>query len=411
MKKKIRTPTTLAIVLVIAIVAIAGGYFAMKGVPTPTYTLTTHVYPPGSGSVSPSSGTYEQGTSVTLTASPAPSYAFDYWSGDASGTSSTTTIIINSDKDVTANFKKITYTLTTRISPLGSGSVSPSSGTYKQGTSLTLTATTTSGYLFDHWGGDAFGTSPSVTITMNSDKDVTAYFKEEIVDGKILDMMCPSSVEGITPFMISVEVQNTGNVESNFEVELSALDLEIVSRPTSKIIAPGKLKAFEFTARPIYTGQPEVSTTLHFNVVADGRIVDSRSWILKIFMPKLEFTVFEIEPVTEWFGRWWVFKLDLELTNLGKASATNVWIKATLLEGVTIADEDSAYIEYLGPGSFYSTTLTLDYAAFHTYRISIEGRCYEGSYDLRKSDEFMAYPDLGTLQSILSALSWIITFI
>lgn len=235
--------------------------------------------------------------------------------------------------------------------------------------------------------------------------------KVEVVDGKILDIMSPSSVEGIGPFTISVEVQNMGNVESNFEVELSAPDLEIVSRPTSKIIAPDKLKAFEFTAQPLYTGQPEVSTTLHFDVVADGAIVDSRSWILKIFMPKLEFTAFEKTSVTEWFGRWWVFKLDLELSNLGRASASDVWIKATLLEGVTIADEDSAYIEYLGPGSSYPITLTLDYAAFHTYRISIEGRCYEGSYDIRKSDEFMAYPDLGTMRSILSALSWVVTLI
>jgi hypothetical protein len=235
--------------------------------------------------------------------------------------------------------------------------------------------------------------------------------KAEVVDGKILDIMCPSSVEGRGPFTISIEVQNTGNVESNFEVELSAPDLEIVSRPTSKSIAPDKLEAFEFTARPLYTGQPDVSTTLHFNVVVDGAIVDSRSWILRIFMPKLEFTNFRITPATEWFGRWWVFSLDLELKNLGRASATGVQIRATLLEGATAADEDSTYIEYLGSGSSYPITLTLDYAAFHTYRISIEGRCYEGSYDTRKSDEFMALPDLGTMQSILSALGWIITLI
>jgi hypothetical protein len=69
-----------------------------------------------------------------------------------------------------------TYTLTTSVGPSGSGSVSPSSGTYDVGTSVPLTATPASGYSFSHWGGDASGTSTSVTITMNSDKDVTAYF-------------------------------------------------------------------------------------------------------------------------------------------------------------------------------------------------------------------------------------------
>ena len=69
-----------------------------------------------------------------------------------------------------------TYTLTPSVNPSGSGSVSPSSGTYDAGTSVTLTATPASGYSFSHWGGDASGTSASVSITMNSDKDLIAYF-------------------------------------------------------------------------------------------------------------------------------------------------------------------------------------------------------------------------------------------
>jgi uncharacterized repeat protein (TIGR02543 family) len=68
------------------------------------------------------------------------------------------------------------YTLTTSVNPPGSGSVSPSSGTYSAGTSVTLIATPASGYVFNHWGGDASGTSTSITITMDSNKDVVAYF-------------------------------------------------------------------------------------------------------------------------------------------------------------------------------------------------------------------------------------------
>ena len=70
-----------------------------------------------------------------------------------------------------------TYTLTTNISPSGAGSVSPSGGEYESGHQVTLTASPVSGYTFDYWGGAASGSSNTVTITMNSDKTITAYFE------------------------------------------------------------------------------------------------------------------------------------------------------------------------------------------------------------------------------------------
>jgi len=72
-----------------------------------TYTLSVSVSPSGAGSVSPSGGEYESGVQVTLTANPASGYAFDYWSGAASGTASTITITMDSNKNLTANFKTI----------------------------------------------------------------------------------------------------------------------------------------------------------------------------------------------------------------------------------------------------------------------------------------------------------------
>jgi len=70
-----------------------------------------------------------------------------------------------------------TYALTTRVDPPGAGSISPSGGKYESGIQITLTATPTSGYTFDYWAGSASGTSPTVTITMDSDKSLTAHFK------------------------------------------------------------------------------------------------------------------------------------------------------------------------------------------------------------------------------------------
>ncbi|MBI4188444.1 MAG: hypothetical protein HY529_04465 [Chloroflexi bacterium] len=141
------------------------------------FTLTTSVNPAGSGSVSPASGTFDDGTAVTLTAIAISGYRFDHWEGAASGNVSAVTMTMNSNKNVTAVFKNV-FTLTTSVNPAGGGSISPASGTFDDGTAVTLTAIAASGFRFDHWEGAASGNVSAVTITMNSNKSVTAVFKK-----------------------------------------------------------------------------------------------------------------------------------------------------------------------------------------------------------------------------------------
>jgi len=148
---------------------------------TKTYTLTVNVSPAGGGFVTPSGGDFDDGTVVTLMATPASGYNFAYWSGSVSGTNSAVTLVMDADKSVIAFFEAVPeYTLTVNISPSGTGSVSPSGGQFVDGTVVTLTATPASGYLFDYWGGAASGSSPTTTVTMNSNASVTAYFVPSI---------------------------------------------------------------------------------------------------------------------------------------------------------------------------------------------------------------------------------------
>jgi len=71
-----------------------------------------------------------------------------------------------------------TYSISTSAIPAGGGSISrsPDNETYESGTPVTLTAIPASGYIFDGWDS-APGSLPTLEITMNSDKHVTAYFK------------------------------------------------------------------------------------------------------------------------------------------------------------------------------------------------------------------------------------------
>ena len=71
-----------------------------------------------------------------------------------------------------------TYNLTISIN--GQGTINPSEGIYEHdsGTQVSINVSPISGWDFDHWSGDATGTSPTIVITMNSDKNVTAYFDD-----------------------------------------------------------------------------------------------------------------------------------------------------------------------------------------------------------------------------------------
>ncbi len=151
---------------------------AGSGTPLESYTLT--VNSTTGGAVSPTGGTYTVGTVVNLTATADAGYVFAGWSGDASGTSASTSVTMDANKSVTASFEPAPtnqYTLTVNVD--GSGTVAPTGGTYEAGTVVALVATAAAGNVFEGWSGDASGTSTTATVTMNEDKTVTATFIPE----------------------------------------------------------------------------------------------------------------------------------------------------------------------------------------------------------------------------------------
>jgi len=171
----------------------------ISNVPVTQYTLTVTKSGTGSGTVtsnpsgidcgSDCSQTYNQGTSVTLTATPASGSTFGGWSGDADCSDGVVTMDANKDCTATFNPEVVEYTLTVTESGTGSGTVtsSPSgidcgsdcSESYIQGTSVILTATAASGSTFTGWsGGECSGTG-TCTVTMNTAMSVTATFDLE----------------------------------------------------------------------------------------------------------------------------------------------------------------------------------------------------------------------------------------
>ncbi|MBA7625615.1 hypothetical protein ES703_33047 [subsurface metagenome] len=142
------------------------------------YTLTIATAGAGTTSPSPGTYTYDEDTGVSITAIPNSGYEFDGWSGDATGTTNPITISMDSDKSITANFSPIQCMLTIAAGTGGTTNPAPGSHPYDYGTQASVTAIPSSGYQFSGWSGDASGTTTQITITMDSDKSITASFSE-----------------------------------------------------------------------------------------------------------------------------------------------------------------------------------------------------------------------------------------
>jgi hypothetical protein len=142
----------------------------------------------GGNVTSPGEGifTYDEGAIAEVTATAGEGYRFDEWTGDV-GTiadvhAATTTITMNGDYSITANFVK-QYDLATS-STYGGNVTTPGEGVfaYDEGTVADLVATPSEGYYFVYWSGDV-GTIADVhaattTIAVNGDYSITATFQE-----------------------------------------------------------------------------------------------------------------------------------------------------------------------------------------------------------------------------------------
>ena len=141
------------------------------------------------GSVStnpnPTNGTYDDGTVVALTATPATGYQFDGWSGDVTGTTNPLSITMDTDKTVTATFSLIERTLTInatngRVNVTGASNSKNQNNSndfyFDHGETTSITAVPNAGYQFDGWSGDANGSANPLSLTMDADKTITATF-------------------------------------------------------------------------------------------------------------------------------------------------------------------------------------------------------------------------------------------
>ena len=146
---------------------------------TAQYAVTLSSLPLAGGTTT-GGGTFNAGTSVTITAVPSVGYTFTNWTeaGIAVSPLKEYTFPLTMSRILVANFAINMYSLKITRIPASGGTVAevPNQITFSHGTNVQLTATPAPDYTFVSWSGDATGTANTATVTMNSDKNVTANF-------------------------------------------------------------------------------------------------------------------------------------------------------------------------------------------------------------------------------------------
>jgi uncharacterized repeat protein (TIGR02543 family) len=214
-------------------------------------SLTVNTNGSGSVALDPAGGTYINGTVVTLIPQSGTGYRFSGWSGGLSGSNNPATLTMNGNKTVTATFIPV-FTLTTNTVGSGTVRLDPSGNIHDAGAIVTLTATPAAGYRFSSWSGDLSGSSNPASLTMNSNKTVTAIFipvftlTTNAAGSGTVTLEPPGGVYGE-----NTVVTLTATPEPGFQFDGWSVDLSGSSNPATMTMNAHKTVTASFTPIPI----------------------------------------------------------------------------------------------------------------------------------------------------------------
>jgi len=236
----------------------------------PTYNLQTSVT--GSGSVTPMplSGPYGSNSIVILTATASTYWAFDHWTGDASGNKNPFSLTMNGPRNVQAVFVPTHYPLTA-TSPgggtiLADGQSIVSPAYFPIGNVVSLTATPSNGWVFLGWQGDVSGTNNPANVTLSGARNVQAIFGTSVstnaVGGGGIILNLPNPV-AYGKALTASAVPNNGK----YFVTWSGT---AITGTTSPI--PFSVTSSNPTVNALFTTLPTGKVSLGVAVVGDGAV-------------------------------------------------------------------------------------------------------------------------------------------
>ena len=144
-----------------------------------SYEIIATVNPEESGVIT-GAGTYNHGTTCTLTVVANPGYSFLNWTKDGEEVSTTETFsfVVTEAGSYVANFEIVGYNVTVASNPEEGGTVT-GGGVYVYGATATLSAEPSEGYHFVNWtkDGEEVTTETTYTFTVTEDAAYVANFE------------------------------------------------------------------------------------------------------------------------------------------------------------------------------------------------------------------------------------------
>lgn len=195
---------------------------------------TVRSQPAGIDCGSTCSASYNDGTEVTLTATPAAGQVFAGWGGDCSGSTSTCRLPMTAARNVTASFNppppsnqslsvSVSGGGSLRSQPAGIDCGSTCTAAFGNGSSVTLTPVPAAGQVFAEWGGACVNAGATCTLSMTESRSASARFAAAPVQTAVLRVtLSGSGTVRSNPLGIDCGSTCQANFESGSSVTLTA---------------------------------------------------------------------------------------------------------------------------------------------------------------------------------------------
>jgi uncharacterized repeat protein (TIGR02543 family) len=244
-----------------------------------THTLSLSANPAAGGTVT-GAGTFSSGSSVTATAAANPGYTFTNWTdgGSSVSTNASYTFVLNANRTLVANFTANSFTLNVTATN-GSVVKNPNQASYNSGSTVQLTATPNTGYVFSSWSGDATGSTNPLTVTMNANKNITANFTPVLIPSILGDAALFGAFgggAGITNQGLNTVINN-GSIGTT---GASTLITGFHDGTTADVYTETPLNKGNVTGR-IYTAPPAPGNATSFAMATKG-LADAQAAYLAI---------------------------------------------------------------------------------------------------------------------------------
>ena len=170
-----------------------------------SFTISLSANPIDAGTVS-GGGSYNYGTSCTVTATPIQRYLFINWTenGVEVSTEQSYTFIVTDNRNLVANFEMPDVEITAMVDPEEAASIT-GTGIYGYGEEVTLTLTRNEDWAFLNWteNGEVVSSEMTYTFVATGNRNLVAHFlhTEGFNENNIAATVYPNPTSGVTTLM------------------------------------------------------------------------------------------------------------------------------------------------------------------------------------------------------------------